>query len=118
MPRPYLPHAIYSMAIISLSVHLVNTRKKADEERARVSAQISILESVSEQLRSNKPLSEEELSRLRQLAKPPELKPEDGATGERVTWSQIFRRSKEQGEPEMSKWEKQDMEKLQKNLEK
>ncbi|KAG5654187.1 hypothetical protein H0H81_006569 [Sphagnurus paluster] len=118
MPSPYLPHAIYSVAIVSLSIHLVNQRKLAGDERARIAAQTSILESISEQLRSNKAISGDELERLKRLARPLEHNPAtEGIPGESIGWREIFLgRKKEEGAPEMSKWEKKDMEKMNQDL--
>ncbi|KAG5647848.1 hypothetical protein DXG03_007772 [Asterophora parasitica] len=111
MPSPYLPHAIYSVAIISVSIHLVNQRKLITDERARIAAQTSILESISEQLRSDKPLSTSELDRLKQLARPMEHNPAvDGIPGEPIGWREIFLgKKKDEG---MSIWEKRDVEKM------
>ncbi|GLB41655.1 hypothetical protein LshimejAT787_1002550 [Lyophyllum shimeji] len=118
MPSPYLPHAIYSVAIISLSIHLVNQRKLASEERARIAARTSILESIAEQLRSDKPLSENELEKLKRLARPLEHDPAQ-EVGETVGWKDIFfGRKKKEGEPEMSKWEKRDVEIMQQSMQK
>ncbi|KAG6918953.1 hypothetical protein DXG01_010192 [Tephrocybe rancida] len=119
MPSPYLPHAIYSVAIITLSIHLVNQRKLAIDERAHVAAQTSILESIREQLQSDKPLSNEELVRLKRLARPIEHNAADGVPEKTIMWREIFLgRKKAEGTPEMNKWEKKDMEIMQKDISK
>ncbi|KAF8075131.1 hypothetical protein FPV67DRAFT_1665863 [Lyophyllum atratum] len=116
MPSPYLPHAIYSVAVVSISIHLVNQRKLASDERARITAQTSILESISEQLRSDKPLSENELEKLRRLARPIERTPSDEVTGESIGWKEIFLGRKKEEGTEMSKWDKKDVEKMQQDM--
>ncbi|KAF5373277.1 hypothetical protein D9615_007394 [Tricholomella constricta] len=117
MSSPYLPHAIYSVAIISISIHLVNQRKLVSDERARIAAQTSILESISEQLRSDKPLSATELDRLKGLARPMEHNPAvEGMPGESIGWREVFLGNKK--EDGMSKWEKRDVEKMNQDMEK
>ncbi|KAG5725061.1 hypothetical protein E4T56_gene12412 [Termitomyces sp. T112] len=117
MPSPYFPHAIYSLAIITLSIHLVSQRRLADDERAHIAAQTSILESIRDQLKSNKPLSNEELTRLRRLARPVEHKDGDeGASGRTIGWGEIFLgRKKEEG---AARWEKKETEKLHQDMSK
>jgi hypothetical protein len=105
---PYLPHAIYAIALTSISIHLVNQRRTSEEDKSRVNAQISILESVRDQLRSDKPLSNDELARLKKLASAPlpeEEKPH-------IRWSDIFmgRKPVVGKESDVSEWDKRDME--------
>ncbi|RDB23794.1 hypothetical protein Hypma_008968 [Hypsizygus marmoreus] len=108
----YIPHAIYSVAITSISIHLVSQRKTSSDERSRINAQISILENVSEQLRSDKPLLPTELEKLRRLARPPEKSAVEVGNEEVMGWREVFLGKKKSDEgPEMSKWEKKDIEK-------
>ncbi|KAJ7270112.1 hypothetical protein B0H12DRAFT_1229352 [Mycena haematopus] len=53
-------------------------RKSTTAERNRSEARISVLESVVEQLRAHKPLSDDDLARLKRLAapRPPVTEPE------------------------------------------
>ncbi|KAG6840573.1 hypothetical protein C0991_005762 [Blastosporella zonata] len=119
MPSPYLPHAIYSVALITLSIHLVSQRKSASEERAHVAAQTSILESIRDQLGSDKPLSNDELVKLKRLARPLERSSGEVDPEKTIGWGEIFGgRKKEERAPEMNKWDKKDMEKLQKDMSK
>ena len=108
LSSPYLPHAIYAIALTSISIHLVNQRRTSEEEKSRVNAQISILESVRDQLRSDKPLSSDELARLKKLASAPlpeEEKPH-------IRWSDIFmgRKPVVGKESDVSEWDKRDIE--------
>lgn len=50
-------------------MHLLWQRKTAEEDRARFKAQTSILQDLIEQLRSSKPISNEEIMKLRNLAR-------------------------------------------------
>ena len=64
---PYLPHVLYSVALTSISINLVSFRKTAEADVARVNAQISILESIKQQLQSRVPLSTDELEKLKEV---------------------------------------------------
>lgn len=65
-------------------------RKQTAAERNRSEARISVLESVVEQLRSNRPVSDDELARLKRLAapRPPITEPE--LHYEPVAWKEIL----------------------------
>jgi hypothetical protein len=65
----YIPHILYSTAFTSISMHLLWQRKTAEEDRARFKAQTSILQDLIEQLRSGKPISNEEIMKMRNLAR-------------------------------------------------
>jgi hypothetical protein len=110
---PYLPHVLYSLALTSVSINLVGKRKSVDDEKSRVEAQISILESLKEQLLSKTPPSVAEIERLKKLARPAG---EDVATKplpkeEETTWSTIFSgKGPSLKEGELSKWDQEDLE--------
>lgn len=106
----YLPHALYSVAITSISIHLVSQRRTSSDERARVNAQISILESISQRLQSDQPFSNDELERMKRLARPPEKTPSELETKEAIGWKEVILGRKKAGD-EMSEWDKRDMEK-------
>ncbi|KAF8161493.1 hypothetical protein B0H34DRAFT_796276 [Crassisporium funariophilum] len=120
----YFPHALFAVALSSVSINLVSQRKSAEDERARVKAQLSILQSIKEQLQSDTPISNDELERLKKLARSaaPTNGADAGVTGglrEQVSWSDIFRGRKPtmmDGEQEVSKWDKQDLEKMRKEM--
>ncbi|EPQ55232.1 hypothetical protein GLOTRDRAFT_76550 [Gloeophyllum trabeum ATCC 11539] len=88
----YLPHIIYSVALTSVSIHLLWQRKTAEAQKASVLAQTSILEDIAQRLRSNDDLSDEEYTRLRNLARkkgeavfnPAEVKNEE------IGWKDVF----------------------------
>jgi hypothetical protein len=65
----YIPHILYSTALTSISMHLLWQRKTAEEDRARFKAQTSILQDLVERLRSGKSISDEEITKLRNLAR-------------------------------------------------
>jgi len=127
----YLPHVIFGMALTSMSMNLVSQRRKTEEERYRIEAHLSILESIKKELQSTEPLSDERLGKLRKLAeasKPmsagaggdnstgEELKVAEGKfesnLKESVGWSQVFKVQKpvEATDETLSKWDKQDLE--------
>jgi hypothetical protein len=105
----YFPHVLFSIALTSISINLVSQRRTAEDERFRVQAQISVLESIKEQLQSGKLLSNEELDRQKKLAR---FADDDREIHKAVSWSEVFRSSarSSDGEAELSKWEKQDLE--------
>ncbi|KAF8802652.1 hypothetical protein BYT27DRAFT_7260949 [Phlegmacium glaucopus] len=117
----YFPHAIYAIALTSISINLISHRKAAEDERSRIQAQISVLESVKEQLQSDKPLSNEELEKMKRLVRPVDTGQEgrEPENQKEVSWINIFRGRKDRasdGEAEISKWDQQDLEKLQKEI--
>jgi hypothetical protein len=107
---PYLPHAIYSLAITSISIHLVSTKRAIAEDRARVAARISILESVSKQLREDKDISVDEIDRLQRLARPPTPAENNQRIIDRIGWKEVFLGRKNAAEPEMSEHDRRDWE--------
>jgi len=110
---PYFPHALYSLACLSISVNFLSLRRTAEEEKARIQAQISILESIKEQLQAPT-LNANELERLKKLAKPTpkDIAMKVGSGGEEVKWSDVFRGQKPATrDEEVSKWDQQDLEK-------
>src|ERR1700684_1857041 len=99
IPR-YLPHIIYSIALTSISFHLLSKRDQIDTQRAQLSAQISVLESVVQQLQSRESVSDVELERLMKLARVNGGYPLVQDTQKRaVSWKDaIFGREREGGE--------------------
>ncbi|EJF57164.1 hypothetical protein BD309DRAFT_857595 [Dichomitus squalens] len=61
----YLPHLLYSTALTSISMHHLSQRKAAEDDRAHVAAQISILED----LLARPSLPDPEFQRLWRLAR-------------------------------------------------
>src|ERR1700722_3789708 len=110
----YLPHLIYSVALTTVSLHLLSHRKASENQKARLTAQISILESIVHQLRSNNPLSNDELQRLRNLARAnsEETLPGSAAYEDKVSWRDVIlgRRWLATAQDEESKWHKKDIE--------
>jgi len=107
----YFPHAIYSLAITSISVHLISQKRRIAEDRARIAARISILESVLEQLQENKDVPLDELDRLHRLARPSVI--EENASGERkgIRWREVFLGSRKVVDSEMNESDRRDWEK-------
>ncbi|THU87350.1 hypothetical protein K435DRAFT_782491 [Dendrothele bispora CBS 962.96] len=81
----YGPHLLYSVAVTSLSLHLTYQKRQFSDEKSRVQAQISILESIAEELRSDKELSLDDLARLKRLARPPTEQVEE----RKMSWTEV-----------------------------
>ncbi|XP_006461449.1 hypothetical protein AGABI2DRAFT_192954 [Agaricus bisporus var. bisporus H97] len=116
----YLPHALYSIAITSISIHLVGQKRTIAEDRARIAARISTLESVAGQLRDGKHLSLEELDRLQRLARPPSSSSAERVQPirEEIGWRETIFGRKRSLETEMSEYDRRDWEKVRKEIEK
>jgi len=76
-----------------------------------------VLVSVKEQLQSGKPMSKEELERLKKLSR---FVDNDRESHEPVSWTSVFRSARKpqpsDGEAGLSKWDRQDLETLQKEM--
>jgi hypothetical protein len=112
---PYFPHAIYAIALTTISINLKGQRSTAEDEKARIGAQISILEGIKEQLQSNRPLSTDELERLKKLARPMVVTTTEGMKDsgkskkdQEVAWRSIFS-GKKPLEVELNKWDQQEL---------
>lgn len=111
----YIPHALFAIAVTSISIHLVNKRRTFSDEEARARARISILESIAEQLRSEKPGSDGELERLKRLVRAPKVKESSknttSAGSEGISWKDVVFGRKRPAGDELSHWDKKDLEK-------
>ena len=113
----YIPHALSAVAVMSISIHLVNKRRTFSDEEASTRARISILESIAEQLRSEgQPSSNggEELERLKRLVRAPAAKESKDATAagsKGISWKDVVFGRKRPAGDELSHWEKKDLEK-------
>jgi len=113
----YVPHLIYSTALTSLSFHLLFHKRQAEVDRAHLTAQVSILESLVQQLRSGQNVPVEEIDRLSKLSKTHEGGESTGARMEKVGWREVFlgrKREEDSGERETKDWEevRREVEKL------
>lgn len=86
---PYLPHILYSTALTSVSIHLLWQRTTEKEDRARCHAQVSILEDLAHQLRSGVPITDEEITRLKNLARIHGQGEKQTQSGEAIRWSEV-----------------------------
>jgi hypothetical protein len=106
--HPHVPHIIYSLALTSLSSHLLFERRANAENRAQITAHITILESIADTLRSGKHISDAELNKLKRLARArKESVPDDL---KKTTWSDMFFLSRRSESPDMSKRDLKDLE--------
>ncbi|KAF9047601.1 hypothetical protein BJ165DRAFT_1403284 [Panaeolus papilionaceus] len=103
----YFPHVLYGLALTSVSINLVGHRKQVEEDRARIDAQFSILESIKEQLQQN----------LQDRKYHSSLKDKTGAE---VGWGSIFQgRTPDASDGEkISHWDQKDLDALRKDMEK
>src|ERR1700733_9845719 len=106
----YLPHAFYSAAIISLSIHLVNHQRSSSDDRARLNARISILQSISQQLQSERPPSSHELERLKRLARSEPIY-SGSQLEESIGWKEVVFGRKASDPSGISAWDQKDVEK-------
>ena len=108
----YFPHALFAVALTSISINLISHRRTAEGERSGIQAQISVLESIKEQLQLDKPLSNEELAKLKRLVRPVDEGRDTESHKAAVSWRNVFRASRaSDGEPELRKWDQEDLEK-------
>ncbi|THH17458.1 hypothetical protein EUX98_g9128 [Antrodiella citrinella] len=131
MNTRYIPHIIYTLAITSISTHLLWHRKESDDQRRHVSAHIALLESTVARLRAGdrlpddeldrvlrfgeKSLSQEEMERARAVARG--LVRTEGEK-ESIGWKEALLGSRKAGRTEVeAKYEKIDMENVRKEME-
>ena len=119
----YIPHALYALAVMSISIHLVSKRRSFQDEKSSLDARISILESIAQQMRSDKPavVSAEETERLMKLARASAtvkaLDENPNATGANkssgISWKEVIfgKRPASSGDADLSHWERKDLEK-------
>ncbi|KAJ7125261.1 hypothetical protein C8R44DRAFT_875078 [Mycena epipterygia] len=92
-----------AMLLAQASFFYYFKRKQTTAERNRSEARISVLESVVEQLRSNRPLSDAELARLKRLAAPRAPITEPELRYEPVPWKEIlWGRDRQKSEMDMT----------------
>ena len=89
MTISYLPHILYATALTSVSIHLLWQRNIEREDRARYHAQVSILEGLARQLRSGVPITDEEVTRLKNLARVHGQGEGQKQSTEVVRWSEV-----------------------------
>ncbi|KAI0785802.1 hypothetical protein C8Q75DRAFT_809018 [Abortiporus biennis] len=69
MTTRYIPHIIYTLAITSLSTHLLNQRKESEEQQIHTKTYISLLESTITKLKSGERIDEKEYQRVKKFGK-------------------------------------------------
>ena len=69
MTTRYIPHIIYTIAITSISTHMLWQRKEADDQRRYISAHIDLLQSCVQRLKAGERISDDELQRIRQFGR-------------------------------------------------
>lgn len=118
LSSPYFQHALYSVACLSISMNIVGMRRAAEEDKARIDARLSILQSLKEHLTKddsddNPQQYKEELERLMKLAQKSAIRQTDIVREERdVSWRDIFtgKTPRSAGGEALSRWEKEELE--------
>ncbi|ETW74791.1 hypothetical protein HETIRDRAFT_431036 [Heterobasidion irregulare TC 32-1] len=91
LSSPHLPPLLYTLALSSLSVHLLYQRRAATTSRNQLSARISVLDDLAARLRAGEPVRAEEAARLRRLATAAERGAQaDGAPEREVGWMEVI----------------------------
>lgn len=120
MVSPYLPHALYAIAVTSLSIHISNQKKTSEEEKTRLETRLSILQQVRDHLRNtDKPVPWDEIERLKKLTRTTtQSAVEDKSDGRvlpevKLSWTDVFygRKLPKEDEVVLSEWDKKDLEK-------
>ena len=112
MSTRYIPHIIYSIAITSITTHLLNQRKEFEDTRYRIQTHIALLESTVQRLRAGEDVPEIEFERIEKLKSEERL--DRGVArgvkvegGETIGWREVLLGRKGS---EVSEWEKKDLE--------
>ena len=72
-----------------MSIHLLWQRTTEKEDRARYHARVSILEDLAQQLRSGVPITDEEITRLKDLARVHGQGEGQKQSTEAIRWSEV-----------------------------
>ena len=72
MTARYIPEIVFTMATISLGIHLLSHRKEAEDQRAYFTARITLLEDTLTRLRSGVHVPPSEFELIRKLSREPE----------------------------------------------
>jgi len=116
MSLRYAPHIVYSLALTSVSMHLLYQRREAEEDRSRLSARISILESLVDRLNRGERINQGEVDRLRKLGgllDTPESIFMD--THSKIRWRDVLLGRKEH-HVASSDWDQKDLEKVEQDI--
>jgi hypothetical protein len=112
MSLRYVPHIIYSLALTSFAMHLLYQRRDAEEDRSRLSAKISILESLAGRLEKGERIDPTEVTRLRKLAGLLDSSKQETNKEEKISWRDVlFGRREHPGAVGTVSWDKKDWEK-------
>lgn len=110
MSLRYAPHIVYSLALTSISMHMLFQRRIAQEDRSQISAKISILESLVDRFGQGEQIDRKELLRLRKLAGVLDPQTSENTYGDSKTeWKDVVLGRKEQ--VVVSGWDQKDWEK-------
>jgi len=127
MTTRYIPHIVYTIALTSISTHLLWHRKEYEEQRRHHETHISLLENTIARLKSGERASEKEFERIIKFGKGPELDTVEEVK-EIIGWRAVLLGRKDDegqkgdlgsrtiGEDGHSDWERKDLEKLKQEI--
>ncbi|KAI0067631.1 hypothetical protein BV25DRAFT_1911526 [Artomyces pyxidatus] len=118
MATRYIPELIYSLALSSLSVHLLFQRRESTTVRRQLSARVSLLEELVRRLRAGEDVSPAEIARMRKLGREGPEKVDVQGDGDAVGWREvIFGRAERPGEQAgKDEWERKDLERAHREI--
>jgi hypothetical protein len=90
--RRYLPELLSALALSSLSVHLLNHRRAAQDHTARLDARISVLADLATRLRAGEHFDDAQLEQLLKLAAAPPgaVTPTNTSATQSVSWRDVL----------------------------
>ncbi|EKM53622.1 uncharacterized protein PHACADRAFT_260073 [Phanerochaete carnosa HHB-10118-sp] len=71
MTTRFLPEIIYTIALTSLSTHMLWLRKESQEQRAYFTTRLKLLEDTAQRLRAGQPVPEDDFDLIRKMAREP-----------------------------------------------
>ncbi|OCH93504.1 hypothetical protein OBBRIDRAFT_832597 [Obba rivulosa] len=112
MSSSYLPHVVYTLALISLGMHTLRQRKDAEAARASCAARLSVLSDLAARLRARERMPEDEFRKAWRLARPrEELEAAlPGAAEPEIPWREVLFGKKQTAEGE--EWDRRDWEQV------
>jgi hypothetical protein len=116
MATKYLPEIIYTLALTSLSTHLLWLRKEAEEQRTHDTTRIKLLEDTVQRLRAGADVPQSDFDLIHRLAKEPGTD-HAAARGvvatEHIGWREVLLGRRTTNTAQSDKWDAHDGEESQ-----
>ncbi|TRM69003.1 hypothetical protein BD626DRAFT_543903 [Schizophyllum amplum] len=84
----YFVELVSATAIVSLSIHRIRLKKQWEEEELSLDARTSVLQDILQRLRSGDRIPDDEMTRLRRLARPAHA--QEHISGADITVKEMF----------------------------